>query len=165
MIEKPGSREEAIAQLTYEGRPSAITARLLDGLVGREHPAIPGVIMNIFSACRMIDDFDLMDDNAKHGWVDREGGWMGCAYASHDRLLYALGTTTQHAEELGWARVGLGGSKCLFRLSPKQKRAIRTRGNNIDESTDRAKPRFGAPMSVTDYVEHARSHEDEPSGP
>ena len=59
------------------------------------------------------------------GWLTREGEILGCHYAAHERLLKVMNTATRAAERFGWARVARDKIRCGYKLSTKQKSAIR----------------------------------------
>ena len=154
------TRDDAVADLTGRGRSAEDAARLFDGLIGREHPSIPRQAFTARSAHRYIEDFGLLDSRMRFGWVDRDGRWFGCAYAAHERLLYALGMSTAEAESQGWARAGIGPPKCRFLMSPKQRRVLRAKDHTVDPTAELAKPKFGEDASLSDYATHASAHED-----
>lgn len=55
-----------------------------------------------------------------NGWIDRDGYFWTCSWASHDTLLYILGNTPHMVEQAGWVRISGAHIQSLFEPSDKQ---------------------------------------------
>ena len=78
-------------------------------------------------------EMDLVDPEARWGWIDRDGKVWGCTFAAHERLLRYLGVNVEDAEKRGWVRFSHDDYQCLRRLSEAQKDTLRRKGISLDE--------------------------------
>ena len=86
-------------------------------------------------------DFGLLYIGGKQGWIDREGKFWTCGWAKHDNLLYWLGMEPEDAEKAGWVRVTQGlRYRSRYRLSPRQRRALKRLGVEADKDAERLLP-------------------------
>lgn len=124
--------------------------RLVDSMLTQ--PPIPNAeeSMSPSWAWNEILAHHLMYREAAQGWVTREGEFMGCAYAAHDRLVHRLGMEVTEVEQAGWARLYRGQYRCGFRLSSAQKKSLSEHGYAVDPSKELIKPRF-SPNAMPDF--------------
>ncbi len=152
----PAERATLVSDLTVAGRRTAVEAAfLVDALLGKPDPSIPWHTIDAGSVRRRIDDGLLLDASSRFGWVRRDGSWLGCGHATHSLLLHCFGMFESEAERAGWARVGPHGTRCLFRLDPRQRRAVVAKGHRVDDADERMKPRMGEGAPLADYAERA----------
>jgi len=81
----------------------------------------------------MIYDFDLFRDDGRNGWIDREGRFISCSFAAHERLLELLGDNSIEAEERGWIKVRNDRPSLVYwRPSAAQVSRLKARGCKVE---------------------------------
>lgn len=96
--------------------------------------------MKLQACWNIIAEFGFLDPKAKSGWVTPEGRMHSAVFGSHERLLEWMGLSAAEAEEAGWARVGIRGWQCQYRLTREQRIRIEQCGHLVDSRAERTKP-------------------------
>ncbi|MGY3581498.1 hypothetical protein ACVIGB_000431 [Bradyrhizobium sp. USDA 4341] len=88
-----------------------------------------------------ISEFGFLYPEAKSGWITPEGRMHSAVYGAHERLLTWMGLEAAEVEKGGWARVGIHGWRCQYRLTRQQRDRIELCGHLVDAAAERLKPR------------------------
>lgn len=92
-------------------------------------------------AWKLILEFGLLYLGGRQGWIERDGKFWTCGHAKHDLLLYWMNMEPREAEARGWVRVTQWGRyRSRYRMSPKQRRVLKSLGITPQSDTERMLP-------------------------
>lgn len=116
MSDWPETREDLLERFTSDADPvhREMFTKLMDEALSRPNPSYLHLIRDGIKVPNMTPSdlaHTIYDHNmvfpgfSNHGWIDTEGRFWSCSYASHERLLELMDMNSIEQEYRGWVKI------------------------------------------------------------